>query len=115
MRKEICIDLRVGRREAGLSNEDLAHLLATTQSRISRLENGRARLRTSEIITLCMIYGRDAEHLFTNATRSIMPKIQKRLGNIPPEPSNWQRKHDARLDTLNGLFNRLNSDYGATD
>lgn len=107
MRKEIRVDLKIGRNQSGLSNADLAHLLGVNKSRISKLENGRATPRPEELCALCLIYGRAADHLFLLTTRSLIGEMTERLARMPEEPKAWERKHDLRLDTLNGLHQRL--------
>lgn len=107
MRKEIRVDLKVGRKQSGLSNEDVAHLLGVDRSRISKLENGHATPRPEEICALCLIYGRAVDSLFLLTTHSLIAELRQRLTIMPEEPNAWERKHDARLDTLNGLQQRL--------
>ncbi len=107
MRKEIRVDLKIGRNQSGLSNEDVAHLLGVNKCRVSKLENGRATPRPDELCALCLIYGRAVDHLFPLTTRSLIEEMKQRLDRMPEEPKAWERKHDLRLDTLNGLHQRL--------
>ncbi|MEM5471922.1 helix-turn-helix transcriptional regulator [Hoeflea sp. AS60] len=107
MRKEIRVDLKVGRKQSGLSNEDVAHLLGVNKSRISKLENGHATPRPEEICALCLIYGRAVDSLFILTTHCLIGELRRRLTTMPEEPTAWERKHNARLDTLNGLQCRL--------
>ena len=82
-------------------------ILENDNSRIFRLERGHAKPTAKEICALCLVYGRSVEHLFRLTTRSLIAPLKKRLSQIPPEPANWSRQHDRRLDTLNGLHHRL--------
>lgn len=107
MKKEVKVDLRIGRFESGLSNRDLAHLLGKTASRISRLERGRSKPNALEVISLCLILGKAPDVLFRLTTKSVLKDLHMRLASLPPEPRNWSRYHDKRVDTLNGLNFRL--------
>lgn len=100
-------DLTISRLKAGLSNKDMAHLLDVDPGRISRLEQGRSSIRTSELCALAMIYGKAMHELVPNLAEQVIGQLTERLNSMPPEPSTWEKFHDARLDTLNGLFERL--------
>lgn len=57
---------------------------------------------------LCLIYyGRAADSLFLLTTYSLIAELSERLTTMPEEPKAWERKHDVKLDTLNGLQQRL--------
>ncbi len=107
MRREIALDLQLSRNRAGLSGSDLAHLLGCSAERVSRLENGKARIKADEIAALSLIYGQDPTRWLHHLTRRVARPLKERLAEMPPEPSNWAASHDARLDTINGLAHRL--------
>lgn len=117
MEKEIRADLRIARQQSGLSNCDVAHLLACGKERVSKLESGKARLNIEEVISLCVIYGRSVEHMFAALAHAVCEGIKDSLASIPCEPSNWDGKHEQRLETLNNLAYRLSdtqpNTYGA--
>ena len=107
MTKELSRDLKIARSQSGLSNKDVAHLLACNKERVSHLENGSARIAITELLSLCMIYGRSLEDLFDTTAQRLITALKDRLSNIPAEPRNWSRKSKQRTDTLNALTNRL--------
>ncbi len=107
MKKELSVDLSISRKDSGLSQQDAAHLLGVSKTRISRLQNGKAKLSAAELTALCLIYGRSAEQLLRLTTRTIRQQLHKRLSNMPSEPAKWERLHTKRLDTLNSLYHRL--------
>lgn len=117
MRKEIALDLRLSRVQAGLSGTDLAHLLECNKERISKLENGRARIDILEVTSLFLIYGTMPAELFQCVTHKVSDTLRTRLAEMPDEPKNWGRQHAKRSDTLNHLATRLhaitNSRYDA--
>jgi len=108
MGNEIKVDLKIGRNQSGLSNKDVACLLGVDEARVSRLENGHAKPTALELCTLSFIYGRRVEDLYRLTTREVIVTLKRRLDSLPAqEPANWTRKRDQRLDTLNGLHERL--------
>ena len=100
------VDLKVNRRESGLSNKDLAHLLNVDASRISKLENGHGTIAVSEMCALSLIYGKGIEGLFAEVTTNVAQKMRQRMAEMPNEPDGW-KLHKQRLDTLNALTQRL--------
>lgn len=57
------------RREAGLTQTDLAHRLGQRQSFVSRYEVGKRRLDVTEIIMICRAIGVDPIELLRRAER----------------------------------------------
>lgn len=106
MKENLALDLRVSRRHSGLSGTDLAHLLGCSQERISKLENARARIAEDEFIILLLLYV-DVLAWPERMMQSILPTLKERLADMPDEPTQWAHAHDARLETLNGLSDRL--------
>lgn len=104
--KEIAADLRVGRRESGLSNQDLAHLLAVDTARISRLENGKTELTLKEVCSLSLIYGKPVDGLLQICLSSVSVAIKDRLVDMPDEPEYW-KAYEQRRNTLNTLAQTL--------
>ena len=60
---DLVSNLRVIRRERGLSQEDIADVLDTTQQQYSKYENGTNELPVRHVITLCRYYGVSADWL----------------------------------------------------
>jgi len=104
--KEVRIDLKVSRRESGLLQEDLAHLLGTTQPRISRLEQGVSVLTITELVKLTIIFNKPPIELFRLLTARAEQELFKQLSCMSGESMNT---HDAeaRQRTLSNLSHRL--------
>ena len=105
-KEDVMVDLKINRRESGLSNKDLAHLLDVNPSRISRLQTGDATLMVGEAITLSLIFGKNIDQLLSRTTQKLATHLKTKLAEMPPEPENWTA-HIKRLDTLNMLADRL--------
>jgi len=107
MEQEIRADLRIARTRSGLSNKDVAHLLGCTKDRVSRLENGMARLKLGEVAGLYLIYGLPFEETFKLMSGDIANKINDRLCTVPQEPVHWAGKRISRISSLDRLSQRL--------
>jgi len=107
MENEIRTDLRIARTRSGLSNRDVAHLLGCTKDRVSRLENGVARLKLGEVASLHLIYGLPFEETFQFMSFDVADKINQRLNSMPKEPIHWAGKRPSRLKSLKQLSARL--------
>ena len=105
-KKEVLVDLKLNRRESGLSVNDLAHLLGTNKARISKLHTGNAVMSLDELCSLSLIYGKTMDHLFSTAIYKLADTLIPRLSEMPREPKHW-KSHDQRLDCLNALTPRL--------
>lgn len=105
-KKDVMVDLRINRRESGLCNKDLAHLLDISASRVARLQTGNATLTVDELIALCLIFGKNVDQLLARTSEQIARQIKLSLADMPDEPDNWIA-HDKRLDCLNALIERL--------
>lgn len=106
MKENLALDLRVSRRRSGLSGSDLAHLLGCTQERISKLENGRARISEDEFLILGLVYA-DVLAWPERMLQTVLPILKERLAYMPGEPTQWAHAHEQRLETLNSLTSRL--------
>lgn len=106
MKENLTLDLRVSRRRAGLSGQDLAHLLDCSLERVSKLENGHARISADEFLILSLVYV-DIHSWPERMLQAIVPALKERLADMPDEPSLWAHAHEARLETINGLSDRL--------
>ena len=107
MERTLTCDLKIMRERSGLSNADLSQLLACNKERVSRLENGKARLKIHEVIRLSVIHGKPLEDLFRETTRPILSSLKETISQMPPLPANWERKAQDRTETLNQLAYRL--------
>lgn len=107
MRKEICVDLRIARSRSGLSGNDLAHLMGCGKDRISKLENGAARITPQEIALLYMVFGEPFEQTFGILCQSETDTLFAKLGSMPQEPVQWAGRREQRLRQLDDLSARL--------
>lgn len=106
--KEVRIDLKVSRRESGLLQSDLAHLLETTQPRISNLEQGKGVLSVEEILKLTVIFDKPVAELFRLLSERVCDELSQRLGAMKDTLSGTQQS-SLRTDTLNRLSHRLSA------
>lgn len=95
MTTEFALDLSLARRKAGFVQSDIAHLLASHQSRVSELEHGGKLPTLTEIVTLSLIYGRSFESLFSMIMADARRDLQARVETLPVE-----------VRTYVGTFNR---------
>lgn len=107
MRKEICVDLRIARSRSGLSGNDLAHLMGCGKDRISKLENGAARITPQEIALLYLVFGEPFEQTFGILCQSETDALFAKLGSMPQEPVQWAGRREQRLRHLDDLSARL--------
>lgn len=83
MNTQIALDLRLARRKAGYTQDDLAHLMDIQQSDISEFEHGSERPTLEQIMSLSLIYGRSFESYFAEAMETNRAQITQRLGTLP--------------------------------
>ena len=60
---DVVHNMRKIRKERGLSQEDLAEVLSTTQQQYSKYENGANEIPVRHVITLCKFYGISSDWL----------------------------------------------------
>jgi transcriptional regulator with XRE-family HTH domain len=65
--QELLDRLRAARLEAGLSQEEVAKRLGTSQSFVSRSETGERRLDVIELQAFAAIYRKPMSHFLSNA------------------------------------------------
>ncbi|MEL7257708.1 MAG: helix-turn-helix transcriptional regulator [Pseudomonadota bacterium] len=83
MSSQFALDLRLARKKAGFTQDDLAHLLAAHQTVVSHLELGKRRPSLTEIIDLSLIYGRSFEDLFAEVMEERKEHLSVRLASLP--------------------------------
>lgn len=98
MSSEFALDLRLARRKAGLTQGDIAHLLARHQSFVSELEHGRRLPTIHEIVSLSLIYGRSFESLFATVMQEAKAGLRRQLRTLPDHVRQYA-----------GTFNRAGS------
>ena len=107
MKKEVMLDLRRRRREAGLSNKDVAHLLGVRPMRVSDIERGKIAPTAAETCRFCLIYGLELRELLPLTTKRVRTELRRLMKTIPEEPSAWKRYSKARQASLLSLKGRL--------
>ena len=83
MSSQFALDLRLARKKAGYTQDDLAHLLVAHQTIVSQLEHGKRRPSLPEIIDLSLIYGRSFESFFAEVMAERKEHLSVRLGSLP--------------------------------
>lgn len=79
MSSQFALDLRLARKKAGYTQDDVAHLLATHQTVISTMEQGKRRPTLNEIVMLSLVYGRSFESLFDEIMAEANQQLLDRL------------------------------------
>ena len=100
------LDLQRLRRQSGLTQDDLAHLLNVNTRKIWKLEKGRVMPTLEEVCLLSLIYGRTFERLYETLLNDARTKLDTRLSKLPrtKQKSGGTRN---RATTLNRLAERL--------
>lgn len=106
MQYTYALELKVARRKAGLTQEDVAHLLGISDTRISRLENGKSNLTVHEIAALGVIYGKSFEGLFRMAFDEVIAAMPERIATLPIRQDNWLGRFN-RENTIANIVARL--------
>ena len=109
MQYTFALDLKVARRKAGLTQEDVAHLLGISDARISRLENGKAGLTVHEIAALSIIYGKSFEVLFRIAFDEVLAAMPERVAHLPARQDNWLGRFN-RENTIANIVAKLEAE-----
>jgi transcriptional regulator with XRE-family HTH domain len=109
MTKEFALDLKVARRNSGLTQEDCAHLLDVCDATVAKIESGKRMPTIHEICTLSLIYGRSFESLFSGIFKEVRLNLNNRLASMP-EGSGTICLRINRLSTLNNLGRRLSEE-----
>lgn len=99
---QFSLDFRAARRNAGLSQADCAHLLGADPGSISAIELGRRLPTLTQIICLCLVFGRSFESLFAELMGQARRDILERLGTLPAtvRVTASNRNRDATLARL---------------
>lgn len=83
MKTQFAQDLRLARRKAGLTQGDVAYLLAVHPSTVSQLEQGHVSPSLHQIIDLSLVYGRSFESFFAELMTERRDHLTTRLGSLP--------------------------------
>lgn len=107
MKELLKVDLRISRQQSGLSGRDVAALLSINTARLSKLENGYARPKVREIISLSLIYGKSIDELFLLSSSRLTEKLKANLATLDFTNEEGAKGGRQRLDSLNALSERL--------
>lgn len=106
MSTDFALTLRAARRKAGLSQNDVAHLLEVHPSKVSLWEGGKAKPTVMQICRLTVIYGMSFETLFSSLFVDARHGLRARLEDIPAAPRRWLGRFH-RDNTLRALEHRV--------
>jgi len=109
---EFALDLRHARRKSGLSQAEVAHLIAINQATYSRFEHGTLSPSVEQLCILSLIYGRSFSSYFERITTAQKPGLKKRLDALPPKDRPKVRIFN-RAHTLEKLRQRLDPNHGS--
>lgn len=114
MSNNYALDLRVARRKSGLTQADCGHLLGSTKSKTSRLENGKTRPSAADIAILSIVYGRSYNAFCPTAFETAARQISERLLTLPTPTGSWLGRFN-RTNTLDNLDARLDHIISTTN
>lgn len=117
MTTQFSLELRVARKNAGLTQYDVAHLLSTKQSNVSRFEKGSRMPNQEQLIKLSLIYGKSFENLYAKMVHDARRALLTQLETLPDEKAGRTSSTFNRPETLERLRERLIveiADYGPT-
>lgn len=106
MDQDISLDLRLARRQSGLTQADCAHLLGVDRSIIAKLESGKVMPSVIELAALCLIFDRPPDAFGEKLQIALLHTLVGRLASLPNGPKHW-RNRKRRVQTLAGLAQRL--------
>jgi len=109
MNNTFASDLKNARLEAGLTQEDCAHLLGVSASRISSFENGHTIPSLRDICAFSILFGRSFESLFNDIFDEVKAHMNASFETMPEGPELRDGNFE-RQNSLNRLYERLN-DY----
>lgn len=114
MSTQFALDLRLARKKAGYTQEDVAHFLSAHQSVVSDLEHGKLRPSLEQIIELSLIYGRSFGSFFEAMMAETKEHLSVRLATLP-SPMRKTASTFNRPGSLARLKRRIEevSDYGS--
>lgn len=109
---EFALDLRHARRKSGLSQAEVAHLIAINQATYSRFEQGALTPSVEQLCVLALIYGRSFTSYFERITAAQIPGLKNRLDALPTKDRPRVRIFN-RARTLEKLRQRLDPGHGS--
>ena len=107
MSHDLCLDLRVARQQAGLTQADCAHLLGVNKNRMTRLEKHGRTLSLPEACQLTLILNREFRSLFALEFNAALEALEPRLETLPASGAEDDPGSFNRLYTLSALAERI--------
>lgn len=114
MKSQFALDLRVARRNAGLTQRDCAILLSIQPSRFSDIETGKCLPRFAEICALSLIFGRSFESLYAAQFDGARDALRATILKLPKDTRVYVGTKN-RESTIERLAIRLAEETGAHD
>ena len=108
---EFALDLRHARRKSGLSQAEVAHLVAINQATYCRFEQGALSPSIEQLCVLALIYGRSFTSYFERITEAQKPGLKRRLDDLPTKDRPRVKVFN-RARSLAKLRQRLNPEHG---
>ena len=110
MSNQFAYDLRLARRKAGLTQEDVALLVGTQQSTIGALEKAKQRPTVDQVCRFSIVFGRSFESLFAESLEEGRTAIRQ---NLPSLPAMRRRTAETfnRESSLKRLEKRLSEEF----
>ena len=108
MKNFFVLDLKVTRREAGLTQADCAHLLGIDKSTFAKLERGERTISIRQACLLAIVYGQPLDSLLSAHLEESTTQLRKRLATLPKASSRWIGTFN-RQSTLSDLAERLSA------
>jgi transcriptional regulator with XRE-family HTH domain len=113
MNNNFASDLKSARLQSGLTQEDCAHLLGISTSRISNFETGQKTPNLRDICAFSILFGQSFESLFNDTFDEVKAHMSASFDSLPEGPDIREGNFE-RQSSLNRLYERLN-DYNFED
>ncbi len=115
MSTEFALDLKVARRKAGFTQNDLAHLLGSNQAHVSELERGLVMPALEQIVTLSIIYERSFESFYASLLKRARDHLRERIVRLPDGGRSYVGtfNRDASIERLARRLAEEYADHGS--
>jgi len=102
MSNQFAQDLRLARRKAGLTQDDVALLVGTQQSAIGAMEKGTQMPSVDQVCLFSLIFGRSFESLFAQSLERGRSVLRENMPCLPAK-----RQHSAETFNRGLTLKRL--------
>lgn len=100
-------DLRVARRNSGLSQTDVAILLDTSEKDVSAVESGKRLPTLLQITKLSLVFNKVFPSLYANVRQTARQELFQQIPSLPAEGKKGAKDTFNRENTLKRLEQRL--------